>query len=423
MIAGSQGGKTSYGPWWLKREIYDSRGSGDYIAVTSSYDMFKLKMLPSMLNVFEHILKCGRYWAADKVIELAHPISGDFLAKKSTDPMWGRIILRSADALSGLESATAKAAWLDECGQDGFTFDAYKAVRRRIALYRGRILMTSTLYNVGWLTLNIIDRAIETGEVNRETMGESEIDVTTSESSDITVVQFDSILNPMFPREEFEEARAMMPDEEFQMFYRGRKGSRRFLIYDNFDPQRDIVTPFMIPVEWRRYIGLDFGPVHTCAMYYAEDPGTKTLYCYREYLSGDLLIKDHATKILSGEQAITASWGGANSEGQWRMEFSSSGLPLLKPDIQDVDLGINRVYAQHSLGGIKYFSSVSGIIDEKGRYRRKRDKSGQITEDIELKSTFHRLDAERYVISMIRPGSPMTAKVIRLGDNPIWQTI
>src|SRR5258708_8993971 len=37
MIAGSQGGKTSFGPWWLYREI-QRHGAGDYIAATATYD-------------------------------------------------------------------------------------------------------------------------------------------------------------------------------------------------------------------------------------------------------------------------------------------------------------------------------------------------------------------------------------------------
>lgn len=52
MLSGTQGGKTSLGPWWLAREI-ETRGQGDYLAVTANYDLFKLKMLPEMLKVFE----------------------------------------------------------------------------------------------------------------------------------------------------------------------------------------------------------------------------------------------------------------------------------------------------------------------------------------------------------------------------------
>src|SRR5258708_1446412 len=51
MFAGSQGGKTSFSPWWLYKEIR-SKGSGDYLAVTTNYDLFKLNLLPKMLNTF-----------------------------------------------------------------------------------------------------------------------------------------------------------------------------------------------------------------------------------------------------------------------------------------------------------------------------------------------------------------------------------
>ena len=147
-ISGSQGGKTSLAPWFLDREIR-RHGSGDYLAVTSSFDLFRLKFLPSLLLVFEEILKIGRYWAGDKVLEIADPDTGKFLATKSTDAMWARIVLRSAQSLGGLESATAIGAVLDEVGQDEFTVEAYRAIRRRLVLNKGRLLLTSTLYNLG----------------------------------------------------------------------------------------------------------------------------------------------------------------------------------------------------------------------------------------------------------------------------------
>ena len=100
-------------------------------------------MLPEMRTVYERVLGIGRWWAGDKVIELRDPKRG-FLAKRSDDPMWGRIILRSASAGSGLESATAKAAWLDECGQDNFVLEDWNAVQARLSLHEGRCLGTTT---------------------------------------------------------------------------------------------------------------------------------------------------------------------------------------------------------------------------------------------------------------------------------------
>jgi len=114
MLAGTQSGKTSFGPWWLAREVAE-KGRGDYLAVTSSYDLFKLKMLPEMRTVFERMLGIGRYWAGMNIIELYDPERKVAPAKTSNGEMWGRIILRSAQSEGGLESATANAAWIDEC--------------------------------------------------------------------------------------------------------------------------------------------------------------------------------------------------------------------------------------------------------------------------------------------------------------------
>jgi hypothetical protein len=403
MIAGTQGGKTGYGSWWMEREA-GRCGGGDHLAVTASYDLFKLKMLPAMLEVFEHTLGIGRYWAGDRIIELSDPDTGQFLARKSTDPMWGRIILRSADALGGLESATARSAWLDEAGQDRFSIDAWRAIRRRLALYRGRILITTTLYNLGWVAAQIIDKATHGGVVSLEHIGAGELEHTENDEADITLVQFDSIINPTYPLAEYEEAQSSMPDDEFQMFYRGRKATLRNLIYDALDRIRHVVPRFPIPDQWPRYLGLDFGGANTAGMFYAEEPKTGRLYCYREYLSGKRSAAEHAEALLRGEPGVPLCVGGAKSEGQWRLEFANGGLPVLPPTIADVNLGINRVYAQHKKDAILYFDDLEGVLDEKGRYKRKRDKLGEPTDEIENKNSFHRLDAERYIIGYIRPG-------------------
>jgi hypothetical protein len=58
ILAGTQGGKTSFGPLWLYREI-QTRGPGDYLAVTSTYPLLRLKMLPEFLRLFRDTLRLG----------------------------------------------------------------------------------------------------------------------------------------------------------------------------------------------------------------------------------------------------------------------------------------------------------------------------------------------------------------------------
>lgn len=382
ILAGTQGGKTSFLPWLLYREI-GRRGAGDYLAITSSYDLFKLKFLPALRECFEHVLGWGRYWAGDRVLELADPATGAFLARRADDPMWGRIILRSAESGGGLESSTAKAAILDEAGQDAFTLDTWYAVLRRLSLHRGRAFIGTTLYNMGWLKQQVYDRWKD---------GDPDYDV----------IQFDSTENPMFPREEAERARATMPDWKYNMQYRGRYERPAGLIYDSFNERLHSVPSFALPDRWQRYLGLDFGGVNTAGLFYAEEPGTGRLYLYRQYKAGGRTAREHAAALKSGEPMIPTCVGGSKSEGQWRDEFRAGGLPVQEPDIKDVEVGIGRVYGAHKQGQILVFNHLDGYLAEKRTYSRVVDSQGEPTEAIENKNAFHFMDAERYIVGWLR---------------------
>jgi hypothetical protein len=415
LSAGTQSGKTSYGPWWLEREIrhrtsYDEEGNpilaGDYIAATSSYPLFDRKMLPEMLRVFEDILGIGRYWALTQTIELAHPEKG-FLASKAREghKMFGRILLGSASSVSALEASTARAAWLDEPGQEEFGIDAWRAIKRRLSLARGRVLFTSTLYYLGWLVSEILDKAEEGAPSVTYEVNGGELDHTVNRKADITLVQFDSIINPMFAMDEFKEAEESLPDDEFAMYYRGRKAKQRFLIYDSFDESKHTCPRFEIPATWKTYWGLDFGDVNTAVLKYAEDPDTKTLYCYSEYHDGGKTFKQHAEDLKDGEiRRPSYAVGGAGSEGQWRREFAQQGINVLQPQFSDVWLGINIVYACHKQDEIIYFDDLQGVIGQKKTYKKRKNRMGEPIREIQNKKEYHFLDAERYIIGRIRAG-------------------
>lgn len=363
VLAGTQSGKSVFGPYWLYREILN-KGAGDYIAVTATYDLFKLKMLPALLDLFVHRLGIGQYRASDRVIDLPS--------------LNARIILRSAESGGGLESSTAKAAWLDEAGQDSFGLDAWEAVLRRLAIHQGRALLTTTIYNLGWLKSAVYDKWVA---------GSKEFDV----------IQFDSTENPAFPVEEFERARASMPIWRFNMFYRGKYERPAGLIYDCFDRDTHVLPAFTIPPEWPRYLGLDFGGVNTAGVFLAGEEPTGKFYLYREYHAGSRTASQHTTALLSGEPGIPVCVGGSKSEGQWRREFQVAGLPIREPRVSEVEVGIQRVYGLFKQNQLFVFDTCVGLIDELQSYSRKLDSVGEPTEDIQDKSTYHRLDSLRYI--------------------------
>jgi hypothetical protein len=383
MLAGSQGGKTVFGPWWLNREI-DRCGQGDYLAVTTSYDLFKLKMLPEMKSVFERLLNRGRYWPGTKVIELRDPSNGQYWARRSEDSMWGRIILRSTQSESGLEASTAKAAWLDEVGQDDFTLANWEAVLRRLSIAQGRVLGTTTIYNLGWLKTEVYDRWM---------VGDKDFDI----------IQFPSVINPAFPAAEFERAKTSLPDWRFRMFYKGEFTKPTGLIYADFSDDL-VVRPFKIPTSWTRVVGVDFGGANTCLVFFAQNPQDDVWYLYDEYLEGGKSTREHASHMVNvrnEDPDDTVYVGGSLSEKQARRDWQEGGVSIIPPPFDNVEAGIDKVTQAIKTKKLRVFSTCKGWRDEVGTYRRQLDSDGAPSEKISEKRKFHRMDATRYAMSYL----------------------
>lgn len=410
ILAGTQSGKTSYGPWWLYREIM-SRGPGDYLAVTANYDLFKLKMLPEMRKVFEQILHVGKFWAAERIMEIRNPTTREFEAVTSSDKMWARIILRSSvagakktrEGTGGLESSTAKAAWIDECGLDEFSLQAWEAILRRLSLHEGRVLGTTTLYNVNWMK-----REIYLPWENSD--------------QDIDVIQFDSIANPAFPRSEYERAQRTMLAWKFDMIYRGRYSRPAGMVYHDFNENIHCIKSFIIPAEWPRYVGIDPGALHTATLWLAEDTTKKAFYVYRVTLEGNLTSKQHATLAIkrAAKERVTSWCGGSKSENQFRMDWKEAGINVLKPPFYDIEPGIDRVIEMLKDKRLFFFdncelhssattsSELQDIFSEMNQYSRKLDANGEPMVEIKDKEKYHRLDALRYGILMALQPSSVT---------------
>jgi hypothetical protein len=307
--------------------------------------------------------------------------------------MWARIILRSAQAVGGLESATAKAAWLDEAGQDDFGIDAWEAVLRRLSIYQGPAFITTTPYNYGWLKREVFDRW-------------------KANDSDYNVIQFASIANPAYPKAEFERARRSLPEWKFAMMYEGRFERPGNLVYadfnDNLYPQGHMVEDFPLDPSWLRYVGIDYGAVNTATIWLAIDQDAGDCYLYRETLEGGMSTPEHVQEAAErgkGEN-IAGWWGGSGSETQQRMDWTAAGLGVREPPVKDVESGILRVIGLLRGGHFRVFKSCVGIIDEFARYRRKVDRDNNVLDMIADKQTFHRLDALRYVS-------------VGMGDKPV----
>lgn len=402
VLAGTQGGKTSFSPPWLHREIdryppCHVEGEADYLAASATYDLLSLKLLPAMRRYFCELTKWGTYMASQRLI------------RSKTDA--SRIIFRSADAPGSMESATGRAAVLDEFGLQSVPLMAWEAIQRRLSINQGRALFTTTPYELGWLYQQVYMRA-KGGD------------------SDYGVVSFRSVDNPAFPEEEFERARRTLPDWKFRMMYLGEFTRPAGLIYgdytDAYAPQRadgtvdlgawvngvhgHLCRPFPIPPTWLRTVGVDFGGTeHTGLVWFAREPGAGNYYTYREALGGGLSGQEHARAAREYGEPVQQALGGSGSEDEARREWARAGFPVSEPRIGDVEPGIDHVIALLKQRQLFVFETLTNLRSEFGTYSRELDASGEPLMRISRKERFHLLDGTRYAasaFSLNRPPAP-----------------
>jgi hypothetical protein len=394
IIAGKQSGKTIFGPLWLFRAI-QQLGSGDYLAISATYDLFKLKMLPAIKQLFVQDLGIARYWAGDRILELCDPETGEFGARfgHEHEKMWGRIILRSADSEEGMQSASAKAAWMDEPGL--YDADVWKDVRGRVSLEQGPVLGTTTPYDLGWLKQQIYDPWVK---------GDPEIDV----------IQFSSRLSPFFPDAEYDSLRRTMQTYQFKMDYDAEFGRPPAAIYEDFiDDLRHegghLVQRFIIPDDWPRMVAIDPGVVNPGKLWVAHDTVNNEYYIYRAEKGGvRRTSKEHAAydvKRARENRERVIWWAvGAKSEKYWREDYADAGAEgVREPDITDVEEGIDRGTQLIKEHRVFVFDDEYEFIDEIMRYARV-IKDGEVTKDIKDKATFHLVDCYRYfAVQVVKP--------------------
>ena len=389
VLAGTQGGKTSSAPLWMYREIHD-RGPGDYLVVAPTYPLMQKKLLPEFRSFFEYGTGLGKY-VGGSVKELT--IRKEIYPKIWKDPILAnsdettRLMFGHAQDPESLESATAKGAVLDEAGQKKFKAGSYEAILRRLSINQGRVLLPTTPYNLGWLYQRLY-RPWKDGT-----------------DPDIDVIRFESTMNPVFPVEEFERAKRVLPKWKFDMFYRGIFTRPAGIIYDCFDEDAHVVPDFPIPKEWPRYLGLDFGGTNTAGLYVAEHDGK--YYIYNEYWPRlQRTAAEHKEYILRGETGLPTAVGGAKSEGQWRDEFSAAGLPVKEPDISEVELGISRFYGLIQDDRVRVLAGCKHFLEEIMSYARELDDNDEPTEKIEDKNEYHLLDGARYIFGWLSRHEP-----------------
>jgi len=380
IIAGTQGGKTSFGPLWLLCEIL-KMGGGDYGIITPTFSLLDRKALPEFIRLFKESLGLGTYFAQRKKF---------VFSKKACDMLFGgaqcSVFFSYATNPESLESATWKAAWLDEAGQTVFQQNSYEAIRRRLSINRGRILITTTPYNLGWLKTQVWDKYHE---------GDERIDV----------IRFDSTTNPAFSKEEMEEAERDLPAWKYNQFYRGIFSRTAGVIYESYDDRINYSTcrNFEPPPHWRRVISVDFGAVNFAAVFFCQSAETGIWYVYRTYYPAERMSTAlHVANVMRGEPADHPDYqclvvGGARSEDEWRNEFADHGLCIERPRDPNVSSGIQKGFALFSQHRLYVMVQCDMLRSHLQNYQYEVMSDGTVNYDkIVDKKKMHLMDAFRY---------------------------
>lgn len=379
-IAGTGGGKTMTGYWWLhsRMEAYPGYTWG---LAEPTYKMLDRVILnssdPGRPTLEEYFAKVGHHPRFSKGELILH-----------TD--FGQIYFYTAENPNTMQGAPLKGFWLDEGGQ--MVLLAHQTALQRVSMMGGQELITTTPYNLGWLLTEIANQA----------------------GKGIRVEKWSSIDRPGFPRESYEYMRQRLPGWRFRMLYDAQFEKPAGLIYSTFNESVCVIDRFPIPKEWLVYSGHDFGPDNPAALFTAQDPTTGNLYHFEEYLPGmgvSVHERVEAWKETTKGYNVIKRVGGSLGEEETRQLYNAHGWVITAPKIKHVQPRIDKVDAMHQLNKIFAFRDLENYLDEKRTFSRKLDDSGQPTEEIDNESRFHLMSCEQYELGDFTPETVTASRV------------
>ena len=190
-IAGVQSGKTFVGAYWAAKMIEQmpENGVGMIVAPT-----FKILDQSTLVKFFGEFPQYRQFYKEQKRMIV--------LGSKT-------VFIRSAEEPYSLEGITADWVWGDEAGK--FNLLVWTILRSRTAIKRGKILFTTTPYNMGWLYNDFFKQV--------------------GKDKDLSVFTWASIDSPYFSKEFFDKEKARLRPEEFNRRYCGEFTRMEGLVY------------------------------------------------------------------------------------------------------------------------------------------------------------------------------------------------
>ena len=220
------------------------------------------------------------------------------------------------------------------------------------------------------------------------------------------------------------------PDWWIKRYIYGSFDYSEGLVYPMFT--ENIVDPFIVPPNWKRMFGVDFGLRDPTVMLAAAiDPDNNIMYIYDEHYENEKPVSHHATKMkkilnqvppgMIHGQVIADPAGekrGGTTMRSYFNHYAEYGLWFTKGN-NSLESGIMKVYTYFSLGRLKIMSNCVNVIKEGRSYKYKESDVDQQKNRGEkpIDANNHAMDALRYII-MELPDDPDTmASSVYEGNN------
>ena len=358
LLGGTGSGKTFLTPIWHAMRIAADVEAGvakdaKYLALGPTAEMVRDMLVPTFERAFQGTALEGEYAKQAAIYSL---------------PTGGQILFRSADEPLRIEGHHVRAMSVDEPSQMKALI--WTIIQARTALYQAPVLFTGYPTNMGWYYHDVY-RRWEAGD------------------NDFNVLQFSSLENPDYPRDEFEKARQRMPEWMFEMRYLGKFRKPFGLVYPAFGAAC-FCDPFAVPVGWPVYVAVDPG-VFCGALVATWQDGTYYIVGER-YTETVTTAAEHVSALgaIIGQRRVVA-WIFDPSRATDAAEFQAQGVGPIVGAANAVLPGIATVTGFIQTGRLKVFrGSCPNLVDQMEKYSFPTDPmTGMVSKENPIKRDDH----------------------------------
>lgn len=367
LISGIQGGKTRIGGLWIQRRIaqYDAPDN-TFIIAAPTFKLMEKSTLPWSLKLLQG---CGYF---DKKYYRFYLNGGGIIWFAS---------MQDDDSCEG--ATNVEGIWIDEAGK--LRLNSWINLLGRSSFRQCPIFISTTPYALNWLYEDIY-KPWKRGD-----------------RDDIYIVQFRSVDNPYFPKEEYEQQRKTLDPRVFERKYGGTFQKMAGLVYPDID-ENNYCDPFKY--NRQKYFtcaGVDFGwnnPFAIVVRAMAYD-GTYD-YQIAEYSKSYVEITDRVEILRQYQKVYGVERFYCDSEdpGQIAM-FCNAGIPAIAVEKGPGSIERGIVLHNELIRSNKYkmFRGKSRLTTEEYEtYHYPEDEGKELNEkELPIAHKDHLMDCNRYI--------------------------